>query len=108
MLLKYFHLSRAYTPHGWQNDIYVAVDDAGEIIYCDTKPEESVDYEFVKDNVIPGFINLHSHAFQYAFDGMTELLTDSVAHGINEGPIETGRTEFRAFLDVMPILHGAC
>ena len=70
MLLKYFHLSRAYTPHGWQNDIYVAVDDAGEIIYCDTKPEESVDYEFVKDNVIPGFINLHSHAFQYAFAGI--------------------------------------
>ena len=35
------------------------------------------------------------------YDGMAELLTEKVAHGINEGPVQIGRTEFRAFLDVM-------
>lgn len=35
------------------------------------------------------------------YDGMAALLTDDVAHDVNQGRRETGRERFRAFLDHM-------
>lgn len=72
MSLTHFLLQKAYTGTEWQSDVYVGVDSLGEIVYCATKPELDVNYELIKEPVIPGFINLHSHAFQFAFAGLAE------------------------------------
>ncbi len=47
-------------------------------------------------------IRAYYAAFNAAdWDGMVALLTDDVAHDVNEGGRETGRAAFRAFLDRM-------
>ncbi|NLC62296.1 MAG: SnoaL-like domain-containing protein [Gammaproteobacteria bacterium] len=44
-------------------------------------------------------IRAYYDAFNRAdWDGMLALLTDDVAHDLNQGPRETGREAFRAFL----------
>jgi steroid delta-isomerase-like uncharacterized protein len=47
-------------------------------------------------------IRAYYAAFNAAdYDGMVALLTEDVAHDINQGTRETGRTAFRAFLSHM-------
>lgn len=47
-------------------------------------------------------IRAYYAAFNAAdWDGMVALLTEDVAHDVNEGGRETGRAAFRAFLDRM-------
>ncbi len=40
------------------------------------------------------------------YDGMVALLTEDVAHDINQGSRETGRAAFRAFLSHMEACYG--
>lgn len=73
MSMKHFHLRSALTLAGWQENVFVSVDQQGTITHCQSAPLTDTDYQVVNEPVIPGFINLHSHAFQYAFAGFTEL-----------------------------------
>lgn len=60
--------THALLPGGWARDVRLAWDDAGTLVAVETGatglPEADV--------VVPGMPNLHSHAFQRAFAGLTE------------------------------------
>jgi formimidoylglutamate deiminase len=61
--------------HGWETNVRLHWDESGDI----TKLEKNVishDGEIREGFVLPGMINLHSHAFQRAMSGMTEIAGD--------------------------------
>ena len=63
----------ALLPDGWANNVYVAWDQSGVIQQVERNvslpPTGAVQ---VNGPVLPGMHNLHSHAFQRAFTGLTE------------------------------------
>jgi formimidoylglutamate deiminase len=71
--MKFFHFRALLQSSGWLSPAYVGVDPSGNIQYVSDKaPEYSTAIEFVNGFALPGFINAHSHAFQYAMAGMAE------------------------------------
>ncbi len=61
----------------WLSPGVVALDDSGKILKVSTEvsPEAGKpEVEKIQGWAIPGFINAHSHAFQYAMSGLTEHL----------------------------------
>ncbi|WP_336287777.1 formimidoylglutamate deiminase [Bartonella sp. CB60] len=65
---------KALLPEGWTNNVRITVSDNGEII--DVAPNAEPDGERLNGIVVPGMPNLHSHAFQRAMAGLTEVATD--------------------------------
>ena len=65
---------RAWIEGGWMTDVELTVDPAGMItmIQPDTERSDSIDLGGV---VIPGIPNVHSHAFQWTFAGLSEFRT---------------------------------
>ncbi|MBY0242525.1 MAG: formimidoylglutamate deiminase [Burkholderiaceae bacterium] len=68
--------SQALLPSGWARDVLLQWDDGGDLLAVTPdaiKPAgiESAEY------VLPGMVNLHSHAFQRALSGLTEIAGDS-------------------------------
>jgi len=65
---------RAWVEGGWMTDVELTVDPAGMItmIQQDTDRRDSIDLGGV---VIPGIANVHSHAFQWSFAGLSEFRT---------------------------------
>lgn len=61
----------AWLENGWSNNVRLHWNDAGDLtqIDLDTAPAT---HEVVEQFVLPGMVNLHSHAFQRAMAGMTE------------------------------------
>ena len=61
----------ALLPQGWRRDVLLAWDGAGDLTQVkeDAAPPPGVD---MAEYVLPGMVNLHSHAFQRALGGMTE------------------------------------
>ncbi|WP_102225667.1 formimidoylglutamate deiminase [Acidimangrovimonas sediminis] len=71
------HLSHALTPRGWKRNLSLMIDGSGRIgaLHEDDNPLRLP----VCDNpVVPGLTNLHSHAFQYAMAGLTEVRRNPV------------------------------
>ena len=60
----------ALTSAGWQSDVVIDIDETGRI--TDVRENQSIDDTAV-DILIPAMSNLHSHAFQRAMAGMTEM-----------------------------------
>jgi formimidoylglutamate deiminase len=61
---------------GWRSPCFVAVDDHGVIEYISGElPKTHNEIEVVNGLALPGFLNCHSHAFQYAMAGMAERHT---------------------------------
>lgn len=63
----------------WVTPAFVALDREGAILSISTKPPENGPgtpprTETVAGMALPGFVNAHSHSFQYAMAGMTECL----------------------------------
>lgn len=69
---RYFRFALLYTPAGWLTPAYVGVDSSGQITYLSSAAPEGTAIEFVAGVALPGFINAHSHAFQYAMAGRAE------------------------------------
>jgi formimidoylglutamate deiminase len=70
---KVYQFKSALMKSGWKSPCYIAVDDHGIIEYIsDELPEKHNEIEVVNGLAIPGFLNCHSHAFQYAMAGMAE------------------------------------
>jgi len=67
---KYFARD-ALLPSGWARDVLIAVD-SGEIVAvdADSAPDGA---ERLHGPVLPGMANLHSHAFQRAMAGLTDV-----------------------------------
>ena len=66
---------QALLPDGWAHDVRLAWNGAGwlESVAVDSVPRQG---EETADLVIPGMVNLHSHAFQRALAGLTEIAGD--------------------------------
>lgn len=75
--MKYFKCPLAYIDNKWQEHKFITVDEEGVILSISDKNPSNKDYEYkeLKGAVAPGFINAHSHAFQYAMAGMSENIS---------------------------------
>ncbi len=63
---------------GFSSSILLETDSSGKIIKF-FPDENKVNIDHIIDGIlIPGFVNGHSHAFQYAFSGMTEYLSSDL------------------------------
>jgi formimidoylglutamate deiminase len=63
----------ALLPAGWSKDVLLTWNDAGQLtrVQVDTQPHAGT--PTASGPIIPGMPNLHSHAFQRAFAGLTEF-----------------------------------
>ncbi|PIF25682.1 formimidoylglutamate deiminase [Acidovorax sp. 56] len=62
----------ALLPTGWARDVLIAWDGAGRITAVTPNMQRPEGAAMAPGPVIPGMPNLHSHAFQRAFAGLTE------------------------------------
>ena len=63
--------SCALLPGGWARNVLLEVDDDGDLVTV--RPDAaSVDARRIPGIVLPGMINLHSHAFQRGMAGLAE------------------------------------
>ena len=62
----------ALLPTGWRRDVLLAWDDSGALISVSADTAAPIDAPRAAGPLIPGMPNLHSHAFQRAFAGLTE------------------------------------
>jgi formimidoylglutamate deiminase len=70
--LKFFRFDSLYTMSGWLTPACVGVDTKGIIGYLGREVPNGAAVEYVAGVALPGFINGHSHAFQYAMAGRAE------------------------------------
>lgn len=62
----------ALLPDGWARNVRLAWDDAGSLIEVDPDATAAPGDSVAAGPVLPGMPNLHSHAFQRGFAGLTE------------------------------------
>ena len=62
----------ALLPDGWAQGVLLAWDDMGALTSIATNTAAPIDAPRAAGPLIPGMPNLHSHAFQRAFAGLTE------------------------------------
>jgi formimidoylglutamate deiminase len=68
--------SHALLPEGWSHDVVLAWDSAGVLVDVKSGSASSavaLDVPRAQGPVVPGMPNLHSHAFQRAFAGLSEF-----------------------------------
>lgn len=72
-----YRFDQALTPAGWRADVCVHVDTDGMIVDISDGPDSEEGagskVEYLPGIAIPGMSNLHSHAFQRGFAGLTEM-----------------------------------
>ncbi|WEF31336.1 formimidoylglutamate deiminase [Pseudoduganella chitinolytica] len=66
----------ALLPEGWRNDVLLRWNAAGLLTEVTPDTAAPADVETAR-LVLPGMVNLHSHSFQRALSGMTEIAGDS-------------------------------
>jgi len=69
-----FFAKQALTASGWAQDVIISVLD-GVIEHIETN-QNSTGCELLHGPVLPGMVNLHSHAFQRAMAGLAEVCLD--------------------------------
>ena len=64
--------AEALLPEGWARDVRIEVDERGDFarVQANSTPDDA---ERLDGPVLPGMANLHSHAFQRAMAGLTEV-----------------------------------
>ncbi len=62
------HFKAIFTDSSWRSDVDIHLDLSGKI----EKIVDSKDSKKCEDYLIPGFINAHSHSFQYSMAGLAE------------------------------------
>ena len=67
----------ALLPHGWADDVLLVWDAAGSLIGVTPNAAGIAGIPRAPGCVVPGMPNLHSHAFQRAFAGLTEYRGDA-------------------------------
>ena len=67
--MKKYFAREALLPQGWARDVCIGVDDGGAIASVSSVRKG----EKLAGPVLPGMANLHSHAFQRAMAGLTEM-----------------------------------
>lgn len=66
------HAAHALLPDGWADDVLLAWNEAGDFTCVQTGVPCPSGTAHADGPVLPGMPNLHSHAFQRAFGGLTE------------------------------------
>ncbi len=66
------HADHALLPGGWARDVQLAWDEAGLLTAVEPGSPHVAGTEHAAGPLLPGIANLHSHAFQRAFAGLTE------------------------------------
>ncbi len=66
------HAPHALLPGGWARDVLLVWDESGALVQVDAGVAEPPGAERAAGPLLPGLPNLHSHAFQRAFAGLTE------------------------------------
>ena len=70
-----YRMAHLHQPEGWLSPAYVEVGYDGMIASVDAEqPEHWDDFERLNGYVLPGMVNLHSHAHQRALAGRTEFI----------------------------------
>lgn len=72
MNLNSLFAEHALTPSGWQRNVLVRWTARGEITEVTSGSMPTGDVPHAAGPLLPGLANLHSHAFQRAFAGLTE------------------------------------
>jgi len=73
--MKFFRFESLYQREGWLSPAYIGITPNGTVAYMNTKPPTGVGehtIEKVAGHALAGFVNAHSHAFQYAMAGLAE------------------------------------
>lgn len=65
----------ALLPQGWQSNVHIAWDASGNLTAV-TPGSTQAPGQPAAELVVPGMVNLHSHAFQRALGGLTETAGD--------------------------------
>lgn len=65
----------ALLPEGWRHDVLLAWDEVGDLVRVEAGATQPADTRCA-EYVLPGMVNLHSHAFQRAMGGLTERAGD--------------------------------
>ncbi len=68
--MKIIHSDSALTPSGWQRDFEVCIDEDGTIGYAGAQKSTA---NTKVSLLLPAPVNLHSHTFQRAMTGLTEM-----------------------------------
>lgn len=72
--MPYYKFDALLQKKGWIQPAWVEVDNNGKIVSVTQEtPQNENRYEHIKGIALPGFINAHSHAFQYAMAGHAEI-----------------------------------
>jgi formimidoylglutamate deiminase len=69
----------ALLPDGWARDVLLAWDGAGTLVSVTTGATAPPDAPRANGPLLPGMPNLHSHAFQRAFAGLSEYRSSNSA-----------------------------
>jgi formimidoylglutamate deiminase len=88
----------AWLPNGWAKNIRIAIDEAGNIAAIDADQTPKADDVHAKGHLMPGMINLHSHAHQRAMAGMSEFRASEAG---GEDSFWTWRVAMHAFAKVL-------
>ncbi|HEX7375043.1 MAG TPA: formimidoylglutamate deiminase [Steroidobacteraceae bacterium] len=67
----HYRFAQAWLPSGWQHDVTIGVDSAGDIVTL-TPNDDRADAKVVNGAAIAGMTNVHGHAFQRAMAGLAE------------------------------------
>jgi formimidoylglutamate deiminase len=70
--VRTYFASEALLPSGWAHGVAIAVDDRGDIAEV-RAGADATGAERLAGPALPGMANLHSHAFQRAMAGLTEV-----------------------------------
>ncbi len=62
----------ALLPSGWASNVLIVWDEAGTLTYVTPDATPASDIRRATGAIVPGMPNLHSHAFQRAFAGLSE------------------------------------
>lgn len=72
--MRYFQFQYLLLQSGWKENYFVGINSNRKISYLSKqKPETEAHIEFVAGAALPGFVNAHSHSFQYAMAGQAEI-----------------------------------
>lgn len=82
-LPQFFHCDALWTDKGWIENAFVETGSTGEVVRLGPRSQNPEDAKRSVTElggfVVPGFVNAHSHAFQYAMAGLTEHLPAGAA-----------------------------
>jgi formimidoylglutamate deiminase len=72
--MRTYLADRALLTHGWADDVVIEVEPEGNIAGIGSGEPREGAFEHIRGIVVPGMIDLHSHAFQRGLAGLTQRL----------------------------------